>query len=46
MTDDEAGHFNRVGGPAKEYDIPFMNFNHYYDDYDLDFWTDYNDEDI
>ncbi|WP_300367112.1 SGNH/GDSL hydrolase family protein [Brachyspira sp.] len=43
MTDDEARHFNRVGEIAKEYDIPFMNFNHYYDDYDLDFWTDYND---
>ena len=35
MTDDEARHFNRVGEIAKEYDIPFMNFNHYYDDYDL-----------
>lgn len=43
MTDDEARHFNRVGEIAKEYDVPFMNFNHYYDDYDLDFWRDYND---
>ena len=43
MTDDEARHFNRVGEIAKEYDVPFMNFNHYYDDYDLDFWKDYND---
>ncbi|PTY39721.1 SGNH/GDSL hydrolase family protein [Brachyspira hampsonii] len=43
MTDDEARHFNMVGEIAKEYDVPFMNFNHYYDNYDLDFWTDYND---
>lgn len=43
MTDDEARHFNRIGEIAKEYDIPFMNFNHYYDDYNLDFWKDYND---
>lgn len=43
MTDEEAGHFNRVGEIAEEYNIPFMNFNLHYDDYNLDFWEDYND---